>query len=403
MRIAIIGGGVQGISLLAELQEAGFNCMLFESYIKIGGIWAQSLHVPYLSLQICSQHYRYPDFSWGKNIPKPSGKKICKYLNSYIENKNLEKYIYLNSTVTNVIENDNNCILTINNKYNITADIILCTGKSTIPNFDKIYKKHKNAIHTSQITKKHINSAKNHKCVVIGGSKSAADAVYHFSQNGATVYWVARRFNTFAKFNSKTSLSLLKILKSFGNEKYIFDLKIHKNDPIHVGTGNVVTEKEYNVLKNIKTFKNSVKSVNYDYITLMDNTILYCDTLIIATGYIDNKCSMNIENRFNKKSNKIIANLDLKPLITTFGCINSHLVARAMVTFLKSNEWKKKTFQDWWNLHTLNNWGLFLYQIKYLLTTGKINKFDLYKAKQLSILLKFLCLIILIFLINKMY
>ena len=63
--------------------------------------------------------------------------------------------------------------------------------------------------HTSA---RRIAEAKGKRCVVVGGSKSAADAAIHLDRAGADVTWLARKFYRFAPFDARTSVPLAHVL-----------------------------------------------------------------------------------------------------------------------------------------------------------------------------------------------
>ena len=393
MRVAIIGAGVQGLSLLVSLTEAGFDCIVFDAAHRIGGVWSKSLHVPYLSLQLASRHYRFPDFPWCKNVARPSGERICEYLEAYVEQKCVSEHIILNAKISNVCDKGSHCTFVVNDAHTLTADIVICTGTASIPKFDDLYRHHKQPVHTSDITQRLLSESKGCKCVVIGGSKSAADAVYHFSAHGADTCWVARRFNTFAEFDPSTTIPLSKVAKCLpslvsGNHSCLFDLKIRDDGPVLVGSGNVLTREEYKVLKAAKTFRSAVKSVDLDAVTLTNDTVLRCDLLIVATGYHTNDCSVDIKHRHGGEFRRVIKAKGLANILTTFGCINSHLYAQGMVSFLRSRSWERMPFNEWWHKHSHHNWGTGLYQIQYLCTSNGIRPYSVSNSERQSMLLK---------------
>ena len=112
----------------------------------------------------------------------PNAEQICSYLESYVNKYNLNKYIKLSTKVLNIQKKNNKYILQLSNNKIFQSDIVICTGESSIPNIPDIYLNHKNTIHTSYLSKDILSNSKNKKCVIIGGSKSSADAVYHLKK-----------------------------------------------------------------------------------------------------------------------------------------------------------------------------------------------------------------------------
>lgn len=402
-RIAILGGGVQGIALLRELNLNGHECTLFESKPEIGGVWTNSNDIPYLSLQINSRHYRFPDFKWSRSINSPTASQVCEYLNAYIDNYKLRKYIRVSTPVLDIEEKNDSITLKLNNNKTYETDYVICTGQSSIPNIPQIYLNHSNVIHTSNLSRKNLLSSNGKNCVVIGGSKSAADAVYNLEKYGANVTWVARKFYTYAPCNEETSISAMHIVSKIpemlltGSSNPIFSLRINDDDILQSGTGNILTSQEYHRLRLSNKIRSDIIDVKYDSIVLKNGKNIPCDMIVLATGYHENKCRLSEKVPFNLNKLSIIESLPgTRNLITSFGVCNSVLIASGFNSWINSDT--NLSFNEWWEkvAKPSKNLPLIIYQIRYLLTSGNISRF---KVDEPSLQVDFILILTIILLI----
>lgn len=404
MRVAIIGGGVVGICMLRELSSIpGVDCILFDAQSRVGGVWNNTGSVPYMSLQISSRHYRFPDYPHNTDIDRPDAAYVQRYIEDYVEKKGLRSFVRCNTPVEKVKEVENGCMLFFRNateKY----DIVICTGTASIPNIPDMYLPHSLLIHTSQLDQRTLVHMANKTCCVIGGSKSAAEAVCALYRAKAEVVWVARKFYTYGRFVSRTSVGVWSAIRCFGsflfssNRDCLFDLKIHGSDQINGGTGNLLVDDELDILRSVQTYKGNVKKVGPRNIVLDDGTVIDCNVLVLGTGYIENRCGLvaNVQKDQHSSSTRIFSCIDYPGLMTSFGIINGHITASIFRSYL-STAWPDQPFSQYWETYIRKQKiALTLYQIHYLITSGSLPRlcqYNDYLTKRIYVTIAFiLCL-----------
>jgi dimethylaniline monooxygenase (N-oxide forming) len=135
-------------------------------------------------LQVPKQLYEIHDFS--HKVAKgyyPKGPEVQTYLESYASTNDLNKHIYLQTTVEKVEKNgDKGWVMSLKNASGTISKeevdcLVVATGMYSMPNIPKFDCQYfeGDIIHSSQFTDKVMASKKN--VVVIGGAKSAYDVV----------------------------------------------------------------------------------------------------------------------------------------------------------------------------------------------------------------------------------
>ena len=392
LQVAIIGGGVQGVALLRELSSVqNIKCTLYEARPTVGGFWNNENNVPYLSLQIALRHYRFPDFPHPKEVTMASAAYVNEYVSRYVTLTGLEASIRLNTPVVDVREEGDGCSLKMANGTWVHYDVAICTGKTSIANIPPIYTSHRHVVHTSALSAVILAAASNTRCVVVGGSKSAAEAVYHLRQAGARVVWVARKFYSFGEYADNTTISLSTVLRCLprllwsGNADCMFPLRMQDSDDLNAGSGNILLRSEYEDLRACPKLTGKVVKTGPDGIHLADGQWIPCDLLVLGTGYHHNKCALTFQQHTQKtipcSSKRVFSCIDLYPgLLTTFGPINAHLTASLFSRYLAEG-WPRLSFnafaqQD----YTRERVKLAVYQIQYLLTSGAMAPYNHYRT-----------------------
>ncbi|MEP6895673.1 MAG: NAD(P)-binding domain-containing protein, partial [Chloroflexota bacterium] len=88
-RIAIIGGGISGITTAVTLKKNGFQPVIFEKSETLGGVWSTSY--PGVHLQNIYTQYRLSDFDWSfKPDFHPTGEQIMRYWNEAVQHNELD-------------------------------------------------------------------------------------------------------------------------------------------------------------------------------------------------------------------------------------------------------------------------------------------------------------------------
>ncbi len=112
-QVCIIGAGASGISTAKTLKQNGISFDCFEKGSKIGGVWRfkndNGLSSAYQSLHINTNKkvMAFSDFPMPKSYPMfPHHSQIIEYFENYVQNFDLLPCIQFNTTVTEVIKND---------------------------------------------------------------------------------------------------------------------------------------------------------------------------------------------------------------------------------------------------------------------------------------------------------
>src|ERR1700678_3621484 len=100
-RIAIIGAGMSGICMAAQLQRAGIaSYTVFEKAHRIGGTWRDNTY-PGLTCDVPSRFYQFtfaPNPEWTHLFP--SGSEIWSYFESVARRYGVFEHIRFGCTVT---------------------------------------------------------------------------------------------------------------------------------------------------------------------------------------------------------------------------------------------------------------------------------------------------------------
>jgi dimethylaniline monooxygenase (N-oxide forming) len=100
LNIAIIGGGVSGLTTARIFKSQGLNFTLFEATDSVSGVW--SAGYPNFAIQTPGKLYEFPD----KELEAPKdfkdGLMIKKYCEDYVEENDLSSSIKLNIKVTSI-------------------------------------------------------------------------------------------------------------------------------------------------------------------------------------------------------------------------------------------------------------------------------------------------------------
>jgi len=393
MRVAILGAGAKGICMLNAMVQEGIDATVFEAQSVPGGVWTNT-EVPYMSLQLASRHYRFPDFPHPKSVDMASASYVQRYMHRYIKHRGLDDYILYNTAVTGLEETGQGVHVTWTDakteskRSSDTFDRVICTGQSSIPRIPAEYAAHANVVHTSKLSGKVLNQSKGKTCVVVGGSKSAAEAVYHLREHGAEVTWVARKFYSFAMYHAGTTIDFSTVIPcvpgivSGKNQDCLFPLVVQDGDELDAGSGNTLVPAEYVALRAATKIQGDVIEVGPRSLTVRPKQKLNeatsdepitvtCDLVVLATGYELNRCRLTGETKAVAQTVRVIQPDLLPHAMTTFGIINSSLQGAFMRRYLQSAASTSQLFDDFC-AQDVNRWRLFLYQMHYLATDNEM-------------------------------
>ena len=167
-QIVIIGFGISGIISARIALKYGFTPIIYEKNSSFGGVWLTHSYLN-CKLQTTKYAYSFSDFPMPENYPLyPSGDDVYKYLEEYITNHNLEKYVKYNSPVQSLKKVDDTWEIIVDNEKYIYTNVIISTGFYG----DKL-DRFANSILPNEI--KTIDIFKDKNVVIIGNGPSGCD------------------------------------------------------------------------------------------------------------------------------------------------------------------------------------------------------------------------------------
>lgn len=187
-RVAIVGGGVSGISTARIFKAQGIDFVLYEASDSLSGVWSKGY--PNFAIQTPGRLYEFPD----KELPTPKdyqdGLIIKKYCEDYVVENDIEKSISLDSKVISITRKTKNN--NFNKKWEITVElpggktsrevfdfVVLATGVYSpslkyIPNVEGV-QNFKGDICHSEDSGNFTKLRQGKKVLVVGFGKSAQD------------------------------------------------------------------------------------------------------------------------------------------------------------------------------------------------------------------------------------
>ncbi|KAL4805792.1 hypothetical protein BDV18DRAFT_160665 [Aspergillus unguis] len=209
LNLVIIGAGWSGLAALKTYRETNpsASVCLLESASSVGGVWATQRLWDGLKSNNMRGTYEYSDFPMddsfgvqhGEHIP---GHVVQKYLERYAEHFDLLKDIRLGCRV-DVVEHNEDATWTISystageKKEARAAKLIMATGLTSQPYLPHIPGQEtfgRPLFHTVDMPA-HLDSTvqkPENRITILGGTKSAWDAVYAAATAGASVDWIIR-------------------------------------------------------------------------------------------------------------------------------------------------------------------------------------------------------------------
>ncbi|KAK6528903.1 hypothetical protein TWF694_004132 [Orbilia ellipsospora] len=213
--VVVVGAGWYGLCVAKTYLQVHpeTNLVVLEEASTAGGVWAK--HRLYPGLKSNNQYglydpnlgtYEYPDFPMkpfgvtpGTYIP---GETIHEYLYAYAKKFNVYDSIRFNSRLTTAEykAETNQWLLTVGGSDGtsntlLTDKLVLATGVTSepfLPIFDGQETFGRPLFHTKDLLQNSDQMFQSKKITILGGSKSAWDAVYLFASNGIKVDWVVR-------------------------------------------------------------------------------------------------------------------------------------------------------------------------------------------------------------------
>lgn len=211
--IAIIGGGVSGITALKYLKEKNLKADLFEGKSNIAGLWnpTEGFVWDEMTTNLSQYNNQFSDFFWTINPPYlPGSNDVYNYMKSYLKHHKLDQFhninlnVYVNRVSKSKEAEDTNgkyCVevIILNPKISdgkkrkenylkkevFTYDyVIVCTGANNdfkIPQIENFENYKGEFMHSSQF-KNPIETLKKYtNILVVGGASSSINIIEHLN------------------------------------------------------------------------------------------------------------------------------------------------------------------------------------------------------------------------------
>ena len=222
--VVVVGAGVWGLCAAHTFLaiNPALSVLIVEDKTSVGGVWASEQLYPGLRANNLQGYYEFSDFPMldaGLGVKQRGllhGETINKYLRKYAEHFDLLRRTRLNTRViraTETTEGDeqkswllelssdgSGDVQSSSSSSSITcAKLVIATGQATTPikpSFEGQSTFTKPLIHSADLGKvapSLIADEKVKEVAVIGGSKSAHDAVYMFAMAGKHVTWLTHK------------------------------------------------------------------------------------------------------------------------------------------------------------------------------------------------------------------
>lgn len=215
--VLIVGAGVHGLCAAHTflMIDANLSILIVDSKSSVGGVWAKEQLYPGLRANNLQGHYEFSDF------PMPdanlgvqergilSGETLYNYIYEYARHFHLLSRTRLDTKVvcaTNTEgENDKAWTLELTSINSASESLITCsklilaTGQASkpwlpsIPGMDTFKVPIFHSAKLNEAYRQFSSNASISHLTVLGGSKSAHDAVYMFTTAGQRVTWLTRR------------------------------------------------------------------------------------------------------------------------------------------------------------------------------------------------------------------
>ncbi len=324
-RVAIIGAGPAGLTAVKSLREVGLEAIAFEKNAHIGGLWHYDESQPdggtiaYRSLKTNTSKNMtgFSDFPFPDELPVyPHRADVLAYFNSYADHFRLRPFIHLNTTVTNIIRQQNNQWLVHyqdesgSNNQELFDAIVIANGfyqKPLMPCLPGQDSFQGQILHSADY--KGPEPFKGKRVVVIGTGSSGSDiagevggTADHVDIVARSGVWIVPRLasgkpldtnltplNRFIpnplkkKFFEKIALDSYRKM-GFSDEDIASKLKPPPYSPSNarVTSGTVILEQ---ILNGRVHMKGDIQQIEPDGVRYNDGSKTKADTLIFCTGY----------------------------------------------------------------------------------------------------------------------
>lgn len=202
-RVGIVGAGVAGLQVAAQLKSVGMECVIFEKTKDVGGVWRENYAD--FGLQVPKELYEFPGFPYPKDqdfAEFPSGPQVYKYIQLYAKEFNLYDLCKFETAVLGLTQlggDKPGWKVTYQHKGASKREedfdfLVVATGMYGWPPHIPKAKGHKGfkgeILHSCTFTDKAQVQGK--KVVTVGGGKSAVDNAVAAAKTGTSSVLLSR-------------------------------------------------------------------------------------------------------------------------------------------------------------------------------------------------------------------
>ena len=200
--LCIIGGGQSGLVTLKTFSEKTDNIILLEKCNGCVGLFANIKENTKFKWSTSRYMSGFSDFPMSKDVPVWfTIKDYVKYLESYKEHFNLDKYIHYNSAVTKCHQDENeNWIVEYNTTVLVCKKLIVCSGLNQTKKYPDIIKNFSGEIiHTDDVYREMdrndwSNKFTGKRILLLGGAESAYDIGHVVVQYADQLYYATKNY-----------------------------------------------------------------------------------------------------------------------------------------------------------------------------------------------------------------
>jgi thioredoxin reductase len=200
--LCIIGGGQSGLVTLKTFSEKTDNIILLEKCNGCVGLFANIKENTKFKWSTSRYMSGFSDFPMSKDVPVWfTIKDYVKYLESYKNHFNLDKYIHYNSAVTKCHQDENeNWVVEYNTTVLVCKKLIVCSGLNQTKKYpDSINKFTGEVIHTDDVYREMDrndwrNKFTGKRVLLLGGAESAYDIGHVVVQYADQLYYATKNY-----------------------------------------------------------------------------------------------------------------------------------------------------------------------------------------------------------------
>lgn len=196
-KIAVIGGGVSGLTAAVSFQRRGYDVIIFEKSAHVGGVW--SLTYPGTTLQNTGRGYEISDFPWRWQNRHPTTLEILAYQSAVVKHFGLK--VRLGTEVVAMEERPNQGGWIVRTKQaekqeeeHVVAYVVIATGLYCGPRHRPTFPGEGDfkgeILVDRQFTS--LDQFDNKDIAVLGNAKTALDLVTMASERAKSVHHVFR-------------------------------------------------------------------------------------------------------------------------------------------------------------------------------------------------------------------